>query len=657
MGAGLLESSPVFAARLRECADALAPFVDFDVVEVVAAGGSLDDVGVVQPVTWAVMVSLAELWRSFGVVPDAVVGHSQGEIAAAAVAGALSLEDAARVVALRAGVIGRELAGLGGMASIPLPLVQVEERLAGGDWTGRLSVAAVNGPSSTVVSGDADAIREIVAAYVAEGVRARQVPVDYASHSAHVERIEAELLDVLAPVTPRSSEIPFYSTVTGELVDTTVLDAAYWYRNLRQTVRFEETVRLLLDRGFGTFVESSAHPVLGIGVQECADAVGVDVLTSGSLRRDEGGWERFLTSAAELFVRGVDIDWSALFDGTGARTVDLPTYAFQHEHYWLEKAAAPAAAAAEASGSGAWRYRTTWKGLSAKDPAARLSGRWLLVLPETLTGSAAAESARQALADRGATVEPFAVNPATADRSLLRARLAESADRAGAEPLTGILSLLALAEGTHPDHPAVPLGLAGTLTLAQAAADAGSEARLWAVTFGAAAVSPAETPSPVQAQVWGLGRVAALELPVCWGGLADLPADADARAFQQLAGILAAPGTDDQVAVRGSGTYGRRLIQAPAVPATAVTRPRGTVLVVGDIAAVAGPLARRLLTGGAERIVLAGLTGTLTDEIAGTEGPLAGLADRTTVVPCALDDQDGLRALLAAHTPTAVYVA
>ncbi|NED93337.1 acyltransferase domain-containing protein, partial [Streptomyces sp. SID11233] len=335
MGAGLLESSPVFAARLRECADALAPFVDFDVVEVVRAGGSLDGVGVVQPVTWAVMVSLAELWRSFGVVPDAVVGHSQGEIAAAAVSGALSLEDAARVVALRAGVIGRELAGLGGMASIPLPLVEVEERLAGAGWAGRLSVAAVNGPSSTVVSGDADAITEIVAAYEAEGVRARQVPVDYASHSVHVERIEAELLDVLAPVIPRRSEIPFYSTVTGELVDTTVLDASYWYRNLRQTVRFEETVRLLLDRGFGTFVESSAHPVLGIGVQECADAAGLDVVVSGSLRREEGGWERFLTSAAELFVRGIDIDWSVLFDGTGARVVDLPTYAFQRSRHWI----------------------------------------------------------------------------------------------------------------------------------------------------------------------------------------------------------------------------------------------------------------------------------------------------------------------------------
>ncbi|MFF4330983.1 type I polyketide synthase, partial [Streptomyces sp. NPDC001591] len=329
MGAGLLESSPVFAARLRECADALAPFVDFDAVEVVREGLSLDRVDVVQPVTWAVMVSLAEVWRSLGVVPDAVVGHSQGEIAAAVVSGALSLEDAARVVALRAAVIGRELAGLGGMASLSLPVADVEERLTG--WAGRLGVAAVNGPSSTVVAGDADAVAAFVAEAQGEGIRARLVPVDYASHSAHVERIEAELLEVLGPIVPRRPEVPFYSTVSAELVDTAALDAAYWYRNLRQPVRFEDTVRGLLAKGFATFVESSAHPVLTMGIQE-TDA---DVLAVGSLRRDEGGLERFLTSAAELFVRGIDIDWASLFEGTGARRVDLPTYAFQRTRHWI----------------------------------------------------------------------------------------------------------------------------------------------------------------------------------------------------------------------------------------------------------------------------------------------------------------------------------
>ncbi|WP_308298939.1 SDR family NAD(P)-dependent oxidoreductase [Streptomyces sp. GESEQ-35] len=860
MGAGLLESSPVFAARLRECADALAPFVDFDAVEVIREGRELDRVDVVQPVTWAVMVSLAELWRSVGVIPDAVVGHSQGEIAAAAVSGALSLEDAARVVALRAAVIGRELAGLGGMASIPLPLAEVEERLQA--WTGRLGIAAINGPSATVVAGDADAIVDFVAAAQAEGIRARQVPVDYASHSAHVERIEAELLEILAPITPLSPQIPFHSTVTGELADT--LDAAYWYRNLRNPVRFEETIRSLLGKGFGTFVESSAHPVLTMGIQETAE----NATVTGTLRRDEGGLHRFLTSAAHLFVHGTDIDWTALFDGTGARQVDLPTYPFQREHYWHEPVT-PAATTAVSGPAESLSYRITWKNLRGDD-SARLLGRWLLVVPEPLNGSEKAGLARQALADRGATVETLVVNPADADRSLLRARLAEAAGRADAGPLNGVLSLLALAEGAHPDHPAVPLGLTATFTLTQAAADSGVEARLWAVTAGAVAVSGAESPSAEQAQIWGFGRVAAIELPSLWGGLADLPESADSRAFQLLAGALAAPGADDQVAVRGSGTYGRRLAQAaavargpvrtaqsehpgrfavvdtdgdpasdaalpavltrgdgadelavgagvpyvpatgvrargtvqsehpgrfavvdtdgdpasdaalpvvltrgdgadelavgagvpyvpatgvrargtvqsehpgrfavvdtdgdpasdaalpavltrgdgadelavgagvPYVPATGVrargtaqsehpgrfavvdtgddpashvalpevltrrdgadqlavragapyvpatgVRPRGTVLVIGDIAAVAGPLARRLLAGGAERIVLAGLTGGVRDE-------LAGVTDRTTVVPCDLTDDDALRDLLARHTPTAVYVA
>ncbi|MGW3863854.1 type I polyketide synthase, partial [Streptomyces sp. NPDC005047] len=329
MGSELLDSSPVFASRMGECAAALEPFVDFDPVEVLRSGAALERVEVIQPVTWAVMVSLAELWRSLGVAPDAVVGHSQGEIAAAAVSGALSLEDAARVVALRAQVIGRELAGLGGMASVSLPRADVEARLVG--WEVRLDVAAVNGPSSTVVAGDADAIVDFVAACRADEVRARQVPVDYASHSAHVERIEAELLDVLAPITPQASRVPFYSTVDAALTDTTTLDAGYWYRNLRRTVRFEQTARLLIDAGFGTFVESSAHPVLTMAVQETADVIAV-----GSLRRDEGGLERFLSAAAELFVQGVPVEWSALFEGTAARRVELPTYAFQRTRHWFD---------------------------------------------------------------------------------------------------------------------------------------------------------------------------------------------------------------------------------------------------------------------------------------------------------------------------------
>ncbi|EXU61466.1 polyketide synthase, partial [Streptomyces sp. PRh5] len=335
MAAGLLESSPVFAERLGECAAALGPFVEWSLVDVLSDPAALERVDVVQPVLWAVMVSLAELWRSYGVQPAAVIGHSQGEIAAACVAGALSLEDAARVVALRSKAL-RALSGRGGMVSVSLSVGEVRERL--GRWGGRLSVAAVNGPSAVVVSGDGDALDELLAACEAEGVRARRVPVDYASHCAHVEAIEGELRQALAGIAPGSSSVPFYSTVTGGVLDTAELDAGYWYRNLRQTVRFDETVRALLADGFQVFVEASAHPVLTMGVEQTAEDHGTRVAAVGSLRRDEGGLDRFLTSVAEAYVGGAAVDWARTFAGTGARRVGLPTYAFQRERYWLESA-------------------------------------------------------------------------------------------------------------------------------------------------------------------------------------------------------------------------------------------------------------------------------------------------------------------------------
>ncbi|CAL9641014.1 Narbonolide_10-deoxymethynolide synthase PikA3, module 5 [Streptomyces sp. enrichment culture] len=639
MGAQLLKESPVFAARMGECAAALAPFVDFDPVQVLREGTGLERVEVIQPVTWAVMVSLAEVWRSLGVVPDAVVGHSQGEIAAAAVAGALSLEDAARVVALRARVIGRELAGLGGMASVALTRTETETRLEA--WAGRLEVAAVNGPSATVVAGDADAVAEFVAACREEGVRARQVPVDYASHSAHVERIEAELLDVLAPVSPRSGWVPFYSTVDAALVDSAGLDAGYWYRNLRCTVRFEETVRLLAGKGFGAFVECSAHPVLAMAVQETADVAAV-----GSLRRDEGSLERLLSSAAELFVQGVPVDWAALFDGTGARHVDLPTYPFQHQHYWLEPG--PRSFAAEPTGTDAWRYRVTWKGLGG-DTAGSLGGRWLLVVPEDGEQEQVAEEAAAALAGAGAQVERLAIDPAGAGRRELAVRLAAHDD------LTGILSLLGVDERPHPGHPELPLAVTGTTQLAQAAADCGTRARLWALTRGAVAVSPAERPSAAGAQVWGLGRGIALEHPRLWGGLVDLPAEPDARAWRRVVAALAGRDDEDQIAVRASGTYGRRLVSAGAAPARRAYTPRGTVLVTGGTGALGGHVARWLAAAGAGHLVLTSRRGPDTPGAGELAAELRALGAQVTVAACDVTDRDALAALLAEHPPTAVF--
>ncbi|MFD9740512.1 SDR family NAD(P)-dependent oxidoreductase, partial [Umezawaea sp. NPDC059074] len=337
MGRDLLRESPVFAARMAECERALAAFVDWSLTQVIQ-DGVFDRVDVVQPVSWAVMVSLAAVWESLGVTPDFVAGHSQGEIAAACVAGGLSLDDGARVVALRSKALVA-LAGSGGMLSVALPAADVRGRLEAG-----CSVAAVNGPTSTVVSGDPAALDRVQALFEDESVRVRRIPVDYASHSAHVERIEDELLRLLESVRPQAGEVPFCSSVTGGLVDTAGLDAAYWYRNLRQTVEFEQATTTLLDQGVEVLVEVSPHPVLGPSLQETAEARESSAVVVGTLRRDEGGLARFATSAAEAFVAGVPVAWEALLEG--GRLVPLPTYAFDLQRFWLTGSATTGAVSA-----------------------------------------------------------------------------------------------------------------------------------------------------------------------------------------------------------------------------------------------------------------------------------------------------------------------
>ena len=331
MGRELLEESPVFAAHLRACEEALEPHVDFSVEQVLRQGRGEEPVEVIQPVLFATMVSLAGLWRSYGVEPAAVAGHSQGEIAAAHVAGALSLEDAARVVALRSQALS-ELAGKGGMVSIGLGAERVLELI--GPWGESLGLAAENSPQATVVSGAPQALAELLASCEEEGIRAREIAVDYASHSPQVEAIRERLLGDLAPIEPRSGTVPYYSALGAERLDGRELGAEYWYRSLRQPVRFSATIAALLANGFDTFVESSAHPVLTMAVEESAEASAEAVCAVGTLRRSEGGLGRFASALATAHLNGAKVDWPRLL-GAHER-VPLPTYPFQRQRFWLE---------------------------------------------------------------------------------------------------------------------------------------------------------------------------------------------------------------------------------------------------------------------------------------------------------------------------------
>ncbi|WP_150250520.1 type I polyketide synthase [Nocardiopsis deserti] len=352
MASGLLESSHPFAEAVAECERALAPFVDWSLTAVLRAApgaptvtGEDARVDVVQPVLWAVMVSLARMWRAAGVEPAAVVGHSQGEIAAACVAGALTLEDGARVVALRSLAL-REIAGHGGMAVLGVSPERTAELIS--SWRGRIGVAAVNGPGSTVVSGDEDAVRALVSTCAESGVRVHRVDVDYASHSAHVERVADRLRAELAGIRPRRARIPFHSTVAptaewapgdasaGDAVEEATLDADYWYRNLRHPVLLAPAVDRAAARG-GPFLEVSPHPVLTLAIEQILEDRGHrDHAVLGTLHRGEDGPTRLRTAFAEAHCHGADVDWSRVLGGAdGSPPVELPTYPFQRRRYWL----------------------------------------------------------------------------------------------------------------------------------------------------------------------------------------------------------------------------------------------------------------------------------------------------------------------------------
>ncbi|MCW2869730.1 type I polyketide synthase, partial [Actinacidiphila oryziradicis] len=699
MAAGLLDTSPVFAAQIDACAAALAPYTDWSLLDVlrdVEGAPDPDRVDVVQPALWAVMVALAELWKAYGVAPDAVVGHSQGEVAAAYVAGGLTLDDAARIVALRARALAT-LSGRGGMVAVALSAPEAVARIA--RWRGRLSIGVVNGPSSVAVSGDPDALAELTAECAADGIRTSVIPIDYASHSAQTDALRDELLALLGPVRPHDGTVPLLSTVTADWQDASGLDAAYWVANLRQTVRFEEATRALAADGHTVFVEVSPHPVLTSAIQETLESAGSPrPVVVGSLRRGQGGPARWLTSVAELYVRGVPVDWSAAFTGTRPLRVDLPTYAFQRQRYWLDATRSPeqtpgsapvsddtfwdlirdgdADRLAEAIGVDApelgtvlpalaswwdrrrtateadtWRHRVAWRPVRAADTV-RLSGDWLLAVPEAHADHPWALALTRALSDSGARVVPLSVE-AAADRAELAGRLPSAA---------GVVSLLGLDGGPHPAYDAVPWSYAANLALAQALDDAGVTAPLWFLTRGAVSTGPSDpVTDPDQALVWGFGAILGVESPAQAGGLIDLPVTPDDRAWQRVVAVLAdaRPDREREVAVRDSGTLGRRLVPAPATEGPQHPwEPRGTTLITGGTGALGGHVARWLAGRGADHLLLVSRRGADAPGAAELAAELTALGTRVAFAAADVSDRSQLAAAIAAlpeeHPLTAV---
>ncbi|MFJ3921564.1 beta-ketoacyl synthase N-terminal-like domain-containing protein [Streptomyces sp. NPDC090022] len=427
MAAELHAASPVFAESLDACERAFAPYQDWSVRDVLlgapgAPPADRDDVA--QTALFTVMVSLAAQWRSYGVRPDAVIGHSQGEIAAAYVAGALTLPQAAAVLARRAAMVRTLPAGA--MAGVALSLADTADRLARshGPGGGKPAVAAVNGPRSTVVAGDPAAVGELVAELTADGIKATVIPVRYASHTAAVEGLREPLTTALAAIRPRRARTGFYSTVTGARLDTgTSLTAEYWYENLRRPVEFERAVRAALADGCTAFVEVSPHPLLTHAVLETAEAAGAAgtagtaVAAVPTLRRRDGGPHRFLLSAAEAFVHGVPVDWEPALPAArpGADAPELPTYPFQRQRYWLTPAGRPATAPGPVPGPASEPSAVPSAGAEAADPES------LLDLVRALAGEVLGHRAG---AGPSAEDDLFAAGMTSLSATRLRSRLA-----------------------------------------------------------------------------------------------------------------------------------------------------------------------------------------------------------------------------------------
>jgi acyl transferase domain-containing protein/acyl-CoA synthetase (AMP-forming)/AMP-acid ligase II/acyl carrier protein len=634
MGRRLLETEPAFRAAVDECDIHFRSLVGWSLVDELATqndGAKLGDTDRVQPLLFALQVGLAALWRSWGVEPAAVVGHSLGEAAAAYVAGALSLDDATKVVYHRSRLQHR-LSGHGKMAAVGLTAEESSEALR--DFDGRLSLAAINGPKATVWSGDPAALDDALKPLMDRDVFHRVLRGQVAFHSQQMEPLREELVSSLAGISPKPATIPFYSTVTGGMLDGGRLGSDYWGRNLREPVRFAAAADALIADGFDLFLELSPHPVLTEPLYQCLRSRKTPGTVVSSLRRGEDDHVAMLAGVGGLYAAGTEVDWSKIV--SAGHVVPLPSYPWHRERCWYEAPkvgrngfhhhngfASPSlnGHAHESAAEDDWLVRPTWEPIQSPAETPRLSSAWLIISDDRR----AAERLAGLLRDRGAGRVVFAessdsfaadgerirFNPSDADqvRRLVREAVASPTD------LAGVLHLAAapLSDGLTADWLAIAQegGCVTGLHLVQALTANGAAPRLWFVTRGAQPAQDGDAVNVAQAPLWGFGRVLTNEHPELRVTLIDLDPSPSAADLPALVSALGLGEEENQIAIRDGKLLAARLVEAKSAGRVhaAALRAEATYLVTGGLGGLGLQIAGWLVAHGARSLVLTGRRG------------------------------------------------